>query len=642
MFDNVHFVRDNPNVPSDLEQMPHLLNFITGNGVMLANHHTPLISHTGGNILSSFTGLYGDRDGQPVSNSYRFFNPNGTTSSAGSFAYWNTRIPNGTYNMITPPGVNTPAPWVPFTRAGCNVGATGSANIVLENIGIDVDTVFGPTSEQHNEAVNNPTQANLDFVGIAVHCAQGDARCSTANTGVPDLLPDEPGGYTGFQGLFGHRYVAPVISPNQQFTDLNGNPINGFPGFDGMTPAVSLAYVLAMQEHGIPITYAYLSDAHDFHGTPRRAFGPGEAGYVQALRDYDAAFATFFSRLAADGIDQSNTLFVVTADEGDHFVGGPPSPADCDGVTTPCTYTQIGEINTNLTGLLATQQNITTTFTVHADSAPTIYLNGNPARTDLVKRNFDRAVGRVQALNPLTGVTDTVTVHLADAVEEKLLHMVTADQSRTPTLTQFALPDYFLFAGAPNCTQPCAVLNPAFAWNHGNFQADMTTTWLGMVGPGIRARGVDTGTWSDHADLRPTMMLLLGLQDDYAHDGRALSEPLYTWTLPQSLKAHRETVLRLGQMYKQINAAVGQFGLDTLRISTRAMESGTPVDDSLYISLTNQLISFGAQRDALAAQMSAMLRAATFGNQPISERQARSLIAQGEALLAAVHAVAGQ
>jgi hypothetical protein len=29
-FDNTHFLRDNPNVPSDLEQMPHLLNFIKG------------------------------------------------------------------------------------------------------------------------------------------------------------------------------------------------------------------------------------------------------------------------------------------------------------------------------------------------------------------------------------------------------------------------------------------------------------------------------------------------------------------------------------------------------------------------------------------------------------------------------------
>ncbi|HEU4784855.1 MAG TPA: hypothetical protein VFS83_16075, partial [Ktedonobacterales bacterium] len=39
-FDNTHFRRDNPNVPSDLEQMPHLLNFITNNGVLLANDHT--------------------------------------------------------------------------------------------------------------------------------------------------------------------------------------------------------------------------------------------------------------------------------------------------------------------------------------------------------------------------------------------------------------------------------------------------------------------------------------------------------------------------------------------------------------------------------------------------------------------------
>src|SRR3977135_1506203 len=45
-FDNTHFRRDNPNVPSDLEQMPHLLNFITDNGALLSNDHTALISHT--------------------------------------------------------------------------------------------------------------------------------------------------------------------------------------------------------------------------------------------------------------------------------------------------------------------------------------------------------------------------------------------------------------------------------------------------------------------------------------------------------------------------------------------------------------------------------------------------------------------
>ena len=62
---NTHFRRDNPNVPSDLEQMPHLLNFITGNGTLLTNDHTVLISHTAGGILSSLTGVYPDRHGQP-------------------------------------------------------------------------------------------------------------------------------------------------------------------------------------------------------------------------------------------------------------------------------------------------------------------------------------------------------------------------------------------------------------------------------------------------------------------------------------------------------------------------------------------------------------------------------------------------
>src|SRR5260370_18344908 len=45
-FDNVHLRRDNPNVPSDLEQMPNLLNFIQKNCAVTGNHHPPLISHT--------------------------------------------------------------------------------------------------------------------------------------------------------------------------------------------------------------------------------------------------------------------------------------------------------------------------------------------------------------------------------------------------------------------------------------------------------------------------------------------------------------------------------------------------------------------------------------------------------------------
>src|SRR6202011_6137941 len=97
----------------------------------------------------------------------------------------------------------------------------------------------------------------------------------------------------------------------------------------------------------------------------------GEAGYVQQLADYDAAFGKFFARLAKGGITKDNTLFIVTADENDHFVGGAPSPANCDGINTPCTYAQIGEINTFLDRLLLTQRANTTPFSVHSDDAPT-------------------------------------------------------------------------------------------------------------------------------------------------------------------------------------------------------------------------------------------------------------------------------
>lgn len=659
-FDNTHFTRDNPNVPSDLEQMPNLLNFIEGNGVLLSNHHTPLISHTATDILTSFTGLYGDRTGVPVANSYRYFNPDGTTNPGVSFAYWTDPIfdPTGhpsdfNFNMLGANGKNTPAPWVPYTRAGCNVGQVATANTVLENIATDIPTVFGPNSPEAAEVKADapncvssaPCQSFSDFVGIGVHCALSSSMCSPANNGKPDLLPDEPGGYNGYMGLFGHKYVAPQIggsgSNGTNLFDLSGNLIAnpkgevGFPGFDGMAAKVSLSYVAQMQEHGIPITYAYISDAHDAHPSGP-AYGPGQAGYVAALKAYDKAFGQFFQRLNNDGINQSNTLFVFTSDEGDHFAGGPPSPAGCDGVNVPCTYSKIGEVSTNLTGLLATQQGITTKFNVHNDDAPTVYINGNPARDAAVTRTFERASGQLTAVNPISGNTDNLTQFLADPVEENILHMVTSDPARTPTFTLFGNPDYFMFHGGTSCSDPknpCVVESPGFAWNHGDVQPEITNTWLGMVGPGIDHLGVDNSVWSDHTDIRPTIMVLTGLQDDYAHDGRALTEVFDGFARPAATRLNGGYV-KVAAMYKQLDASVGQFALVTLMASTNAIESGSATDDSRYASLESQLSTLNTERNTLAGKMIAALEGAEFGGQTITEGQAQDLVSQGQDLLA--------
>jgi hypothetical protein len=637
VFDNTHFTRDNPNVPSDLEQMPALLNFLQGQGSLLTNEHTPLIAHTATDILTALTGSYGDNMGVPISNTFRYYLSNGNTNTGVSFAYWTAPVfdPSGgstdtTTNMLTAQGLNAPAPWVPFTRAGCNVGGVGVANLELENTAIDIPTVFGPGSTQAAEVTSNPAQAFADFVGIAVHCAQSSALCSNANHGVPDLLPQEPGGYSGYQGLFGHTYVAPKINPGSSLKDLAGNVIGdtsghvGFPGFDGMTASVSLSYVAAMQEHGVPVTYAYISDGHQKHpGTV--PWGPGEAGYVAQLADYNQAFATFFARLALDGINRSNTLFTFTADEGDHVIAGPPTPANCDGVNVPCTYAQIGEVAANIRQLIINQTGITTPFLVHSDSAPNFYITGNPSQTLPITRNLERAAGTVTAVNPYSGVTEQVSNYLADQAEMGLLHMMTADRKRDSTFTMFAKPDYFL-----STFPPTTAINPAFNWNHGDIAPDINVTWLGLVGPDVKNLGVTDQLWTDHADIRPTILALTGLHEDYIHQGRPIS---------QVMTETRQDLNRLADVYKQINAPVGQLSLDSIRFATSATLS-TSTGDQTYMDADAQIAAWTSQRNALADQMIALLDTTAPGYTNHNDRNVNDLIRQGEQLLAEVHAAA--
>ena len=279
-FDNTHYRRDVSNVPSDLEQMPHLLNFLTGNGTLVTSDHTILISHTAGGILSSLTGLYPDRNGQTVSNSYDYYKANGVPAFTSSFKYWTDTVDgsdDSLPNMVFDGGQTVPAPWLAYTQAGCNVGGVSAANIELENTSTaaagDMTRVFGSGSPEWTEANANSTLAQADFVGIVIHCALGAALCSTPNAR-PDDATTVPGSNSGAMALFGAKYVNPAITGgNACVDDTTGQPITdghgncGFPGFDGALAKNTLGEVAQMQENGVPVTFAYISDAHDDHRT---------------------------------------------------------------------------------------------------------------------------------------------------------------------------------------------------------------------------------------------------------------------------------------------------------------------------------------------------------------------------------------
>jgi hypothetical protein len=218
---------------------------------------------------------------------------------------------------------------------------------------------------------------------------------------------------------------------------------------------------------------------------------------------------------------------------------------------------------------------------------------------------------------------------MVDAVGQKLLHMnSTADSNRSPTFTFFGNPNFFFF--------PTGVTTPSVftgdSWNHGDIQPEIGRTFIGIAGPGVRNRGITDSFFSDHVDVRPTIMFLTGLQDDYQHDGRVILETIDPSILPESLHADFWTLLLLGQVYKQIEAPFGQLAHDALTVSTYALESNS-ASDTTYIQLESDIESWTNQRDSLGAQIKEVLEEAEFGGQSVDELTAETLISEGLTLL---------
>ena len=379
---------------------------------------------------------------------------------------------------------------------------------------------------------------------------------------------------------------------------------------------------------------------------------------------YDAAFQKFFQRLAADGITPDNTLFVISAEENDQFAGAnvgratQPTPAGCDGVTARRATTppgQIGELQANIKGLLsgtAVEQRRSSTSSRRAQS---IYVHGQPAANDPAVRQLERDTA---------AMTDARRVQRRRQREDRAVPGRRARAARTAHADGRSAADADVHA-VPEAglllrdrRDANVSINSSFAYDHGYYSPNIDITWVGIAGPGVADRrrrrpaarrrqpaerpGVDedgpggepVGTWVEETDIRPTMLYLLGLTDDYQSDGHVITQALTS--VPSALAATAD----LAKGYDQINSSVGQFATDTLIADSKALASGSASDDSAYQAEQQTLQQLADDRDAAAAKIKQTLADAAAGKMP-NHGEIQSGLAHVKELLKRAHTLAG-
>ncbi len=442
-FDNTHLTRDRDAVPSDLEQMPNLLNFIRGNGTMMANDHTILISHTAGGILSSLTGNVpgsqrADRDEQlRAHDEHRHV-------LVPELVRVLDRPDDGREHPETwwvPTARRTPAPWVAYTRAGCDVGAVGAANIVLENTstasnggrlqgvryryaavpgGDDVERRVLRLRSARARAdrlrrVRRPLRERLRPVRTRRgRLAPGRARRLRRLQGAVRCTADRPGAHR-----HGHERCRSPTSSGTPSSIPSGSP-------------ASPASTACRRQCRSPTSRRCKSTASPsptptspMRTTPRRPRATRTPRTARARPVTCSSSTTTTPRSATSSraslptastsrtrSSSSRSTRAITSRAGTPL--RPPATAS----TRPATGRTrlVGEINANIDTLVQHQfpalyssflaSTATNTFTVHGDSAPTFYLAkkgmGALGQTDADTRTFERTIAGLTAVNPFT------------------------------------------------------------------------------------------------------------------------------------------------------------------------------------------------------------------------------------------------
>ena len=322
-----------------------------------------------------------------------------------------------------------------------------------------------------------------------------------------------------------------------------------------------------------------------------------------------------------------------------------------------CNYAsgQIGELQANLGALLASSASKNTQVEIEPQGAA-LYVHGQPAANDPAVRQLERdTAAMTNPSDPYSGVAnEKIAQYQAGALEQRVLHLQTADPLRTPTYTLFPKPDYFFVAvfGDSGCEHQQQlrlrprVLQPEHRHHLGR-------RWSAPVWPTTRSTGRSpaggnqpsdpesmktvpqasgTGTWVEETDIRPTMLHLLGLTDDYQSDGHVITQALTS--VPAALAATAD----LAKGYDQINSSVGQFATDTLLADTKALASGSASDDSAYAAEQVTLQQLADDRDAAAAKIKQTLSNAAAGHVPSHGEIQSGLVAREGAAEAGAHA----
>ena len=211
----------------------------------------------------------------------------------------------------------------------------------------------------------------------------------------------------------------------------------------------------------------------------------------------------------------------------------------------PCTYRLVGEINGNLAGLHGDPAG--DHDAVHRPLRTCRRRSTSPAIRRATRRsraNFGRALGELTAVSPYTGQTDQLgrragrsgrhegAAHghrrsAADADAGAVL------RSRTTSTSPARRTARAVHHRADDAADHHVRVEPR------RHQPEIATTWLGIVGPGVKKSGDDDDVDGPRGRPADDAQPASGLQDTYIHDGRVLTDQLYDWAVPPSLRAQR-------------------------------------------------------------------------------------------------------